>query len=83
MCQVDYEGLRRKHRKTHPITALALYVLFWNGQMSLHSENATCLEKVTSQQATSGKQLKFITIKYQTETQHSQLVTEKKTFYEQ
>lgn len=51
--------------------------------MSLHSENATCLEKVTSQQAISWKQLNVITIKYQTETQHSQLVTEKKTFYEQ
>jgi len=51
--------------------------------MSLHRENAGCLEKVTSQQAASGKQLKVITIKYHIETEHSQLVTEKKSLYEQ
>lgn len=83
MCQIDCEALRRKHRKTHPITVLAFYVLFWNGQMSLHEEKSACLEKVTSQQAISVKQLKVITIKYQIETEHSQLVTEKKSLYEQ
>lgn len=51
--------------------------------MSLHRENTACLDKVTSQQATSGKQLKVITIKYQIKTDYGQLVTEKKSLYEQ
>ena len=47
------------------MTALELYVLFWNGQMSLHRVSAASYE------------LKVITMKYQIETKHCQLVTEK------